>query len=114
MAKQLIYHPKNGDDHLSRHHCYPLERFRKGNPPKSKHRHLILRLWSSRHSYWHCLFANATIDEVIHRLCFDTSIVDNKWYSKVFKYEPSKAVAILKRFKSLKTKKSKPWIKKLL
>ncbi len=104
-------HPKNDNDFLSRHHCYPLERFKKGNCPKVKHRHLILNLWRSRHSYWHCLLANATIDEVIHRLCFDPHIVHNKWYPKVFKYEPSKAVAILKRFKRIKTRKS--WIKKL-
>lgn len=105
MAKQLIYHPKNDNDFISRHHCYPKDRFKRGHTPKVKHRHLILNLWRSRHSYWHCLFGNATFDEVIHRLCFDTNIVNDRWYSKVFKCHPLEAVKILKRFKKIKTRK---------
>lgn len=101
--KTKVYHPKNDDDFLSRHHCYPLNRMKKNDAPKVKCRHLTIKLWRTKHNYWHCLFANATIDEVIYRLCWDKSIYSNKWYPKVFSCDRFHAMAILKRIKQIKT-----------
>ncbi len=103
--KNKTYHPKNTDDFLSRHHCYPLARLSSNNPPKVKHRHLTIKLWRSRHTNWHLLFHNATIDEVIYRLSWDRHIYSNQWYSKVFKCDRLKASEILKRLKQIKTSK---------
>lgn len=102
--KNKISHPKNGNDYLSRHHCYPLIRMKSNNAPKVKHRHLTMKLWRSKHTFWHYLFHSFTIDEVIHRLAFDNSVYQNPFYSKVFKCDRLKACAILKRIKRIKTR----------
>lgn len=102
--KTLTHHPKRKDDFLSGHHCYPLERLKSNKPPKVKHKHLKIKMWRSKHTLWHFLFHNATIDEVIYRLCWDKSIYQNQFYSKVFKCDRFHAVAILKRIKRIKTR----------
>lgn len=104
MSKNIV-HPKNDSDFLSRHHCYPLFRMKKQGAPKVKHRKLTIRLWRTKHTFWHYLFYNATIDEVIYRLSWDNSIYQNPNYPKVFHCNRFVALEILKRIKRIKTRK---------
>ena len=102
--KNKVCHPKRKDDFLSRHHCYPLERLKSSNPPKVKHKHLTIKLWRSRHTDWHMLFKNATIDEIIEYELYRRDLYLNPHYTKVFKCDRFQAMKILKRFKQIKTK----------
>lgn len=55
-----IYHPTRSVVHLSRHHLTAKSRGGVANKQN------ILYLWSDRHHFWHCLFQNATLDEIIN------------------------------------------------
>lgn len=100
-----IKHPKNPDDYLSKHHCYPLGRMKTKDAPKTDNPSLTLKLWRSKHDAWHYLFRYATIDEVIDILLWKRAIYSNPHYVKVFKCDRFKAMTILQRFKQIKTRK---------
>lgn len=96
-----IRHPFK-EDFLTRHHCYPTSRMKSGSLPKKVNTHLTIKIWREKHDYWHLLFKDATIDEVIHRLCFDPMIKFNQYYHYIFKCHPYDAARILRRIKDIK------------
>lgn len=98
-----IHHPFKSD-FLSRHHCYPKSRVNSGTLPKGVNTHLTIKIWREKHDYWRLLFKDASIDDIIHRLCFDVSIRYNIYYRKIFKCDPFDAVKILKRIKRIKNR----------
>jgi len=58
-----IKHPHR-DTHLSRHHI--CNKIRGGTMcPKN-----ILRLWRDKHNYWHQIFKDRTIDEIMYNMGF--------------------------------------------
>jgi len=58
-----IQHPKRAT-HLSRHHI--LSRNRKGKSVPSN----CLKLWRDRHTAFHFLFGNQTLDEIMYTMSF--------------------------------------------
>lgn len=58
-------HPKTGHC-LSRHHLIP--KSRKKDQKKIREIKYVLKLWRDRHNYWHFLFKNMTLDEIIETL----------------------------------------------
>lgn len=58
-------------DQLTRHHLTPKQRSKtkthKDNQSKL-HLHAVLRLWRDKHTAWHFLFQNMTLDEIIECL----------------------------------------------
>lgn len=107
MTKQLIQHPKNDNDFLSRHHCYPKVNFKRNPNLRQKHKTLVIRMWRSKHTMWHFLFSSHTIDDIIFRLTWDKNLYQNDWYHKIFKCDRYRAVEILQRFKRMKIRKMK-------
>lgn len=98
-------HPKNKNDFLSKHHCYPIGVMKKKGAPKTDYPSLTIRLWNSRHILWHNVFRCKTIDEIIWELHFRPALyVNNKDYNKLFKCKPAVASRVLTRFKRIKTR----------
>jgi hypothetical protein len=100
-----VVHPKRKDDHLSKHHCYPLGRMKAKDAPKTDCPSLTIKLWRSRHDNWHKLFHYKTIDEIIEFELWRRDIYLSPHYTKVFKCNRFEAMKILKRFKQIKTRK---------
>lgn len=100
-----VKHPKRKDDYLSKHHCYPLGVMKKKDAPKTDCPSLTIKLWRSRHDSWHKLFRFATIDEIIEYELWRRDIYLSPHYTKVFKCNRFQAIAILKRFKQIKSRK---------
>lgn len=103
--KPKTTHPKNKDDFMSKHHCYPTGRMKSKDAPKTDYPTLTIRLWRSRHDLWHNAFRCLTIDEIIWQLQFRPTLYTyNKAYNKLFNCKPIIASRILRRFKQIKTR----------
>lgn len=70
MKNCRVKNGKNWKKHggLSNHHLIPKERVKLGTVPLDEiyqDYNRVLTLWRDRHNYWHYLFRNMTIGEII-------------------------------------------------
>ena len=59
---------EDGKGYLTRHHLIPKERIRKRTLKQNytvDDYEKVLRLWYKKHQYWHFLFGNLTLREII-------------------------------------------------
>lgn len=63
----------------SRHHIYPKSRHRelRGKIPSNMLEKTI-KMFHTKHEYWHLIFGNLTIDEIIELLIRVKSLIKNK------------------------------------
>ncbi len=98
----MTHHPKR-KVHLSRHHLTCKQRFGRTIPSN------ILMLWRDSHDYWHMLFGNRTLDEILCFLLNNSRELQRKkktpTWKKLFKEKTELHVyRILRRVKKIKHK----------
>jgi hypothetical protein len=99
----MTQHPKRGT-HMSRHHLVP--KIRGGHLVPSN----TLRLWRDNHNFWHQLFNNRTLPEVITFLHnYRSQELKRKYESPAWKKlfgdkTLKEVIIILKRIKRIKSK----------